>query len=165
MLISVILGIATGAVVLAAEKGIDAAVCNKKAAARYDVDDFDDDLFCEDCGVSPQAPQQTAGPIDQLFKNWKGAVDEQLNILRGGGEPSARVEAPPIEVIRNEPKDVIDDVFEDIVDDVQVVEETPVEEVEETVAEEVVEEKAEETAAAAAPEREPNGRFKGKKKK
>lgn len=155
MLISVILGIATSAIVLAAEKGIDASICTKRAL-RYDADDFeDDDLFCEDCGVSPQAPQQ--GPIDPLFQKWKGAVDEQLTILRGGAP--ARVEAPPIEVIRNEPKDVIDDVFDDIVEDVEeeVVEEAPQQPESTSV---------EETAAAAVPEREPNGRFKkGKKKK
>ena len=153
-MLAIVLGLATAAVVFAAEKGIDNYVCARKAAAhRYDADEFedDDDLFCEETTPPPQRYQGRVCP--ELFGRIQKVQDERLAESIRQGQELEELQKPDIEKSEETyvdiPEDVIDHVFKDV---------KPQDEPAEKPQEESTEEEkpVEETPA---PERDSKGRF------
>lgn len=159
-MLAIVLGLATAAVVFAAEKGIDNYVCARKAEARYDADEFDDDIFCEE---APPPQERYHGRVcPDLFGRIQKVQDERLAESIRQGQELEELQKPDIfRNIREEsednheetyvdiPEDVIDHVFKDVKP-----QDEPAEEPQEESTEE--EKPAEETPG---PERDSKGRF------
>jgi hypothetical protein len=158
-MLAIVLGIATAALVFAAEKGVDNYVCARKAEARYDADEFDDDndIFCEE--APPEEERYHGRVCPDLFGRIQKVQDERLAESIRQGQELEELQKPDIfRNIREEseetyvdiPEDVIDHVFKDV---------KPSEEPQEESTEE--EKPAEEETPA--PERDEKGRFIKKK--
>jgi len=153
-MLAIVLGLATTAIVFAAEKGIDNYVCARKAEARcrYDADEFeDDDLFCEETTPPPQ--ERYHGHVcPDLFGRIQKVQDERLAESIRQGQELEELQKPDIEKSEDKheetyvdiPEDVIDHVFKDVKPQESTDEEKPAEE---------------ETPT---PERDEKGRFKKK---
>lgn len=168
-MLAIILGIATTAVVFAAEKGLDNYICARKAAARcrYDADEFedDDDIFCEETTPPPQ--ERYHGRVcPDLFGRIQRVQDERLNESIRQGQELEELQKPDIfrnireesdnheETFIDVPEDVIDHVFKDV---------NPQDEPAEEPQEESTEEEKPAEEETPAPERDEKGRFIKKK--
>ena len=157
-MLAIILGIATTAVVFAAEKGLDNYICARKAEARcrYDADEFeDDDLFCEET-TPPQQERYQGRVCPDLFGRIQKVQDERLAESIRQGEELEELQKPDIEKSEETyvdiPEDVIDHVFKDVKP-----QDEPAEEPQESAEEEP------DNEAPAAPQRDEKGRFIKKK--
>jgi hypothetical protein len=155
-MLAIVLGIATAALVFAAEKGVDNYVCARKAEARYDADEFDDDndIFCEEAPPPQERYQGRVCP--DLFGRIQKVQDERLAESIRQGQELEELQKPDIEKSEDNhyvdiPEDVIDHVFKDVKP-----QDEPAEEPQESAEEES------DNEAPAAPERDEKGRFKKK---